>query len=278
MSALLTSPTEPGIHHNLPEDIYHGDLASLSSSGARRLLEISPRQFRHEQLHGTPDTDTFEFGRAVHSLALGFGARVVEVRARDWKTNKAKEERKRWRAEGAIPLLTTTFFKAHAMATAVREHPALAPLLGRGWAEISFYWRDPATATLLRARPDWLHPTTDGAVVIVDLKTADSADPIEFGWAVRRHNYHLQQHWYQQGLLTHGLTNTFLFAVVSKHPPHVVSVCVIDEPAALEEAAHDNRRAIDLYAHCRASGHWPDYGTDIHYIRVPRRAPLSFRY
>ena len=51
----------------------------------------------------------------------------------------------------------------------------------------------------------------------------------------------------------------FLFAVVSKHPPHVVTVCEID-PADLEDAASQNRAAVDLWARCLATDVWPDHG------------------
>src|SRR6478735_3723257 len=38
-------PPNDGIYSWVPEDVYHGDLASLSSSGARALLSSSPEEF-----------------------------------------------------------------------------------------------------------------------------------------------------------------------------------------------------------------------------------------
>ena len=279
---LAAAPPDPGIHLHLPDHIYHQrDEWCLSSSQARRLWwsGITPRQFRHEQLHGSPDTDTLEFGRAVHTIALGSGPQVIELDFKDWKTNRAKELRRHHRLAGQIPLLPGNFAKAHAMSTAVRAHPALIPLLARGWQEVSFYWPDPVTGLMLRARPDWLHPSDDDhGVTIVDLKTTDSADPDDFAWSVLRYGYHLQQDWYTEAVLAAGMwVRRFLFAAVSKHPPHVVSVCEL-YPEDLIEAAQENRRAIDLYDHCQHTDHWPAHGAGIHRIRLPRRANLRIRH
>ncbi|WP_229434682.1 PD-(D/E)XK nuclease-like domain-containing protein [Nocardia farcinica] len=274
---LTIAPTEPGVYEDLSENAYHADLNALSSSQARRLwLGVSPRQFRHEQLNGTRDSDTLEYGRAVHTLTLHQGPPVVEVNAKDWKTKRAQQLRTAYRAAGAIPLLTQRYAEARAMATSARTHPTLAPLFDQGWAEVSFYWRDPDTGLMLRTRPDWLHPTADGGITAVELKTADSADPEDFAWSVLRYGYHLQQSWYQHGLAAHGLSSRLLFAVISKQPPHVVTVCELDR-ADLVDAAHQNRRAINLYARCLAADRWPDYGPGIHRIRVPRRATLRYR-
>lgn len=215
----------------------------------------------------------------MHTETFGFGPPPVCLDFRDWKTNRAQELRRAHRAAGHIPLLPRTYTKAVAMATAVREHPALVPLLSTGWPEVSFYWPDPDTQVMLRARPDWLHPTPDdAAVIVVDLKTTDSADPEDFAWSVLRYGYHLQQHWYTTALTAAGLVvRQFLFAAVSKHPPHVVSVCELD-PEDVAAAGKENRRAIDLYARCLDTDTWPDHGPGIHRLRLPRRANLRYRH
>ena len=37
----MTAPIEPGIYDKIPDEIYHGDRNSLSSTGARKLLAPS---------------------------------------------------------------------------------------------------------------------------------------------------------------------------------------------------------------------------------------------
>lgn len=285
ITALHTATPTKGIHLYLPDHVYHRhDDFGLSSSLARRLWwsGITPRQFRYEQLYGSPDTDALEFGRAVHSIGLGSGPLVVELDFRDWKTNLAKQKRLEHRLAGRIPLLPGSFAKAKAMAAAVRAHPALMPLLARGWAEASFYSPDPATGLMLRSRPDWLHPTDDDEEVdVVDLKTTDNADPDEFAWSVLRYGYHLQRDWYTRVITASGLrVRRFLFAAVDKHPPHVVSVSEL-HPGDRDDfidAAQENRRAIDLYDRCLRSDDWPAHGDGIHRIHLPRTSNRRYRH
>ena len=50
----------------------------------------------------------------------------------------------------------------------------------------------------------------------------------------------------------------FVFVVVEKEPPHLVTVVEFDGEA-LEEGDRLNRRTIDLYPQCTATGEWPGY-------------------
>ena len=52
------------------ETTYHADRGSLSSTGARKLLEC-PARFRHEQLSPPPAKGVFDFGKLAHKLVLG---------------------------------------------------------------------------------------------------------------------------------------------------------------------------------------------------------------
>src|SRR5690606_22820382 len=73
----------PGVYE-LPADVYHRDPVeggSLTSSGARRLLEMPPARWRHEQEHRPAPTPAMILGTAVHSMTLGVGEKVVKVDA-----------------------------------------------------------------------------------------------------------------------------------------------------------------------------------------------------
>jgi len=62
------------------------------------------------------------------------------------------------------------------------------------------YWADQRTGTQLRARLDWMYDPGTGQLIIVDYKTADSADPGKFGKACADYGYHQQHAHYQDGL------------------------------------------------------------------------------
>ncbi|MFE3597765.1 PD-(D/E)XK nuclease-like domain-containing protein, partial [Bacillus subtilis] len=191
----MTAPTVPGVYSGVPESVYHGDRTSLSSSGARRLLDIAPAEWLVER--DNPETREvtaeMEMGTAVHTLVLGVGARIVEVKAQDWKKPADQKRRKAIRARGEVPLLSRQIKVAEDMAEAVLNDPEAGPIFAEGLPELSAYSRDPITGVMMRARTDWIHKRT-----AADLKTCESSSPRDFRDEVRRFGYHVQQPWYEQ--------------------------------------------------------------------------------
>ena len=69
------TPLAPGLHYDVPEDVYHADrlcaVPTLSRAIAQRLLTRSPAHAWHAhprlnpRFTPEPPSDAFEFGRAV---------------------------------------------------------------------------------------------------------------------------------------------------------------------------------------------------------------------
>lgn len=269
--------TEPGIFDHLTLEQYHADMVpggSLSSSGARKLLYPScPAKFDWERRHPKPPTSAMEFGSAVHSIALGNGAEVVPVDAKSWVGGAAQQERKEIRASGRIPLLDVEFQTANEMCAALRRDPLAAKLLDPscGKAERSLFWRDEKTGVMLRARPDWLPEPVEGERLIVpDIKTTTEVDGDSISKALETYSYPMQADFYESGIRALGIAQdvVFLFIFVRKTRPHLIRVVGVPEIDRTIAAAK-NRRAIDLYAQCTASGEWPAYEPGITYIDIP---------
>lgn len=275
----MSAPTEPGIYDDVDEGDYHADLDSLSSSAARELLEVSPAEWLYaRQNPRTTVPDHYLLGSAVHTLVLGKGAPIAEVAADDWRTAKAQKRKKAAIAKGEIPLRTEDVLTAEDMAAAVGMHPVAGQLFSSGRAEVSAYARDEQTGEMLRARADWIHTAPTGRRAGVDLKTADSADPVKFAKEVAKFGYFCQQPWYEDVFEDAGEPlDAFLFVVVAKVRPHLVSVMEIRREA-VDLGRIRNRRAIDIWARCRATGQWPTYGPDIHQIDLPRWAYKQEEY
>ncbi|MDI9901334.1 PD-(D/E)XK nuclease-like domain-containing protein [Rhodococcus sp. IEGM 1409] len=266
----MSAPTEPGLYDGIPDHVYHGDRNSLSSSGARKLLPPStPALFKYEQDHPV-FKNTFDFGHAAHAEVLGTGMDIVEVIADDWRTKAAKETKAAIHAEGKTPLLTKDLAKVHEMADALRSHETAATLLSNGKAEQSLYWRDQATGIMRRARPDWLPNVTGSRMVVVDYKSAVSADETDFAKAAGDYGYHCQAPWYLDGIIDLGIhpDPEFVFVVQEKEPPYLVNVVQL-APDALELGRQLNRIAIETYVTCRQTGIWPGYGEDIKLVDLP---------
>lgn len=265
-------PVNDGIYSSIDDVTYHSDLQSLSSSGARALLNGTPEEFDFNRRRPSDPNKNYDFGHAAHKMVLGIGSRLgmldpnvcghtadgklakVPSATSEWKLAAAKHRR-----EGKLPIAKADMEKAQTMAGKVFQHPIAKQLLGvEGQAEHSIYWHDDATGVRLRIRPDYL-PKGLSRQLCIDYKTADSADPRAFQRAVASYGYHQQQAFYEDGLIELGFDDVgFLFVVQSKTAPYAVSVCQI-EPEVVELGRRLNRVAIELFASCQESGKWPGY-------------------
>jgi hypothetical protein len=277
----VTTITEPGVY-DIPADVYHADPVpggSLSSSGARRLLATCPARWHYEQQHPPEPTEAMDLGTAAHRLVLGVGPELVEIQADDYRTKVAQIARDAAREAGAIPLLPHQYQQVHAMADALREHELAAVLLGgAGKAEQALFWIDGPTKVWRRALLDWLpdvEPT--GRMIVADYKTAASAHPDAISRAIDTYGYHMQAAWYVDGIKAVGLAEDVVFCLVvqERTAPYLVSVVQIDQ-LAMDAGRHENRKAIELYARCRATGHWPPYIEGVQPVGLPPWAEQRF--
>ncbi|NUS76671.1 MAG: hypothetical protein HOV70_10790 [Streptomyces sp.] len=264
----------PGLYPDLPIETYHGDRASLSSSGARSLLAPScPARFRYEQDHPRPRKTVFDFGTAAHRVVLGDGPELVAVEADDWRTKAARAERDQVEAAGGVALLADDYDQVHAMADAIRRHPVASALFapGSGRPEVSVFWEDRPTGVRRRARFDWLPNPSGGRLIIPDYKTCRSAEPSALAKAMHDYGYQQQADWYRAAARAEGLGDkdaAFVFVCQEKTAPYLVTVFEPDM-TALRIGAAKNRRAIETYARCVETGHWPGYTDEIAYLSLP---------
>ncbi|GAA5048332.1 hypothetical protein HNP84_000201 [Thermocatellispora tengchongensis] len=262
---LDTVIASPGIY-DLAEDEYHADPVpggSLSSSGTRRLLATCPAVYRWEREHGALPRRAWDLGTAAHKLVLGVGPTLAVIDAPDYRTKAAQQERDAARAAGAVPLLTKEHDQVQAMAAALRTHPIAGPLLtpGNGDAEQTLIWYDHPTGVWCRARLDWLRRPQTGRPIIADYKTTTDASEEAIARAVASYGYHCQHDWYTTGAAALGLDAGMVFVFQEKQPPYVVTVVELDHDA-IRAGRRRNRRAIEIYARCAETGHWPAYAED----------------
>jgi hypothetical protein len=273
-----TAVSGPWFVDDLPDPEYHAHPA-FSSTGAREILPPScPALFLHRR--DNPVTKpVFDLGKAAHRLVLGVGAELVVIDAPDWRTKAAREARDEAIAAGQVPLLPDDHTVVERMAAALRAHPQAGPLLALpGVPERSLFWTDPDTGVECRARTDlMLNPAPGRRDVILDYKTARSADPATFGRTVAEYGFHQQQAWYLDAARANGLVGddaVFLFVVQEKTPPFLVSVIELDAVAA-RIGRERNARARAVYAECTQTGSWPGYAADVAVASLPRWAEIQ---
>lgn len=267
--------TEPGLYPDLDENVYHRDPVpqqSLSSTGARRILEKPPAVFHHERSHPKPPTKAMEFGRIAHSQVLGTGDSLYRLENSDMRTKAAKEEAADAVAQGLTPMKADEYDTVMAMVAALWSHPRAAQLLSIPGArpEVSMFWQHEPTGTMCRGRLDELPPPTSGRLIVPDYKSAADLSDAEVERSIWKYGYHQQSEWYRAGIKALGLHDDpgFAFVMQEKTAPYLVRVVEI-HPEAARIGRRLNREALRVYAECVESGQWPGYSTGTELIGLP---------
>lgn len=245
--------TAPGIYGGISNADYHANPA-LGSTSLKTLATKTPAHYQWDKAH--PKTsDAFDLGTAVHSLILEgdeSGVEVFDFPA--WTTKAAKESRETSRAAGLIPMLKKDWRQVLAMTDAVMAHPVARELFTGHKAEESVFWEE--EGQMFKCRPDAWKPGQ-----LVDLKTTVNADPREFGKTAYNFGYHQSAAHYTGGVFNAtGEHLPFIFVLVEKAAPYLVSVVQLDDEA-VESGRMLNDRAKRIYRECVENNTWPGYPT-----------------
>ena len=264
----------PGVY-DLPETAYHADPVpggSLSSTGARKLLDTCPAKFRWWQENEGEVKKAWDEGSAAHKLVLGAGPELVKIPGTGkagvdtWANNDDKTAVLEARAAGKLPLRPKQWDMVHGMAAALSRHKLAVVLLdpAAGDAEQTIVWQDQQTGVYCRALLDKLRPpVVSGPFFVPDYKTCDCAHPDKVARSVSDWGYHIQGWWYEQACKAAGRGPDVRFALVvqEKSAPYLVSVCFPDREA-IQAGGLLARDAINQYAECVESGKWPGYAEE----------------
>lgn len=242
---------EPGIYPGITNADYHRDEA-LGSTSLKTLATRTPAHYQHDKAR-PKFSDAFTLGTAAHSLILEADTSgIVVVEADNWLTKDAKAAKAEALAAGKQPLLTKEMAQVTAMFEAVMAHPLARAAFTRHKAEQSVFWEE--DGLMLKCRPDAWKPST-----LIDLKTARSADPNEFGKTAHEFGYHQSAAHYIDGVkAATGEELPFHFVLVEKTAPYLVSVVELDVEA-INIGRQLNDRAKRIYRECVENNTWPGY-------------------
>lgn len=246
---------------------------SLNHSLAKILLSKSPQHafLAHPRLAPAPPrnhSDAFDKGTSVHEAVLEGVERMVEVNAPDWKKKPAQDARKAARKAGKVAMLSHQLSEVRLMADAIKRQvrlfPEPFPLLD-GLPERVLVWKE--GAIWCRARLDWLHHDRQA---IDDLKTTgESGHPAEWTRRLFDRGDDLQAAFHTRGVQkVYGLTPEFRFLVAETEAPYALSLIALD-PEAQEFAKVRMLTAIETWARCLRTQHWPGYARRPVYAAVP---------
>ena len=273
---------EPGIYDGISHGDYHADpvpSGSLSSTQLKWLIPPScPAKFRWNTDNPIDRevTEGMDIGQVYHTLALGEGPAIVEVKADSWRTKAAQDERDWARKVGRTPILSERLAEVREMVKVLHADPIAKAALSNGKSEQSFFWRE-IEGVWGRGRVDWLPNPRKGRLIIPDLKSAYTANPADFGrTSATDYGYAQSADWYLRGLRAVGYADertAFVFVVQEKKPPYLPQVIQLDaDSMRVGEILND--RAIQTYIQCRESGRWPGYHEG---VATSRLAPWLIR-
>lgn len=280
--------TQPGLYE-MPDDVYLRDPVvggSASSTVLKAMLPPScPAKAKHIIDGGwRPPRTHYDVGSAFHAVTLGEGREIAvwDGASQSWQSKDAKQFRADAYAAGKIPLLADDARHVEGMRESIALHDTAGPLLAPGsfTAERAAVWQDRRTGVWCRAKYDAVpHFPPGGRMVIVDLKSTTAADPDSLARSIVNYGYHISAAHYRAGALALGLAAQvdFLAVFAEKTPPYVVSIVPIDGEWLFwgEQLVRD---ALDLYAHCTATKHWPGHEGDdgVVSVELPRWARYAY--
>ena len=277
---------EPGyIYTGVPERVYHS-LPGISKHGLDN-INRSPAYYQYHRSHPKSDADSSDaliIGSALDCLIFEpheFDQRfIVEPENTDRRKRKEYAAWKEENANGRSILRIKQWDDIRAMRDSVQAHPYAAALLADGIPQPTVCWKDSLarvsddrepTYRLCRGRLDWL---ATGHSVVVDLKTTagDGGRYSNFSRAVHKFRYHVQESFYMAGLETVGYrVDVFVFLVVEKEPPHMVTIYALDRPWQVQGQILWERD-MQVYHECMKSGEWPSYPSEPRMLEFPKWA------
>lgn len=263
----------PGIHFNIPADVYFADPCerpSLTQSIAKIIVDRSPLHAWHAHPRLNPDyksdDDTkFDVGNVAHAMMIGRGKKVVAIDFPDWRTNAAKEARAKAAEQGVIAVLGKHYALASRMVDAAREQLAI-----RG---LEHLFRDGNGEVVLAAQEDdiWLRQMVDWLTpdlrTFVDMKTTDmSVAPHALPRMMANAGWHVQAAMSERLLDVLDPEGAgrrrFLFVAQETEPPYCLNVAEITE-GALTIGRKQIDHAVEIWRACMRSGRWPGYPLEV---------------
>lgn len=145
------------------------------------------------------------------------------------------------------------------MVKSIHRHPQAPLILKGGQIEQSFYWTDPDTGFLCKARPDLFHDN-----MVVDLKSSRDAAPWRFKSDLYKGGYHIQA-----GMCAEAFWHIFkkklenyIFVVVENTRPFCSAVYQLDE-SAIDKGRDEFKDLLFKYRDCLQNNDWPMYPTQV---------------
>lgn len=212
-----------GEFHGIPEDVYH-EGPGISRSDLMKIMK-SPEHLEYEKEREKTETPALILGTALHCYILEpdkFDATYVSLPEGMARRGKRYQAILDDMEDDQILLSFSDMEKTVAMGEKFKSHKVCAEFLEGSEREVTYYWNDPKTDLLCKARLDIVHPKL-GAM---DIKTtSEDARRTSFMRTCVKYCYDLQAaHYWYGAAAAQGRDYSFYFGVIEKSEPHGVVV------------------------------------------------------
>jgi len=242
--------------YNEAEGIRRSDLWRMADS---------PEKYKYFLENPQEQTPSMAFGSACHKMILEpdtFGDEYAVAPQVDRRTKDGKAQWEAFIEDNAGKTIISADDAAvmEEMETALVRCPLAKELLwGKGSSEVPVFWTDPETGEKCKVKLDRLL-IYEGQNVVVDYKTATSAQTEKFNRSVFNFGYALQAAMYTEALLHNGEVKRprFIFVVQEKKAPYSVNVVEVS-PEVMEFGMKQYRTLLDRLHTCKELDEWPGY-------------------
>lgn len=244
----------------MTEKEYRGHPA-ISRSDLWRIAE-SPEKFKYYRENPEPPTPALLFGQLFHKMALEPDTLLEEFAVAPAVDRRTKDGKAAYAAfleaaEGKTILPQEDFARARQMCDALEANDFARKLLN-GEREKPFIWTDDLTGEECKCRTDCLTEIGED-LVIVDVKSADSAETEAFPRAAIKYGYDFQSAMYCEGVKVQtGREPLFVFIVIEKKPPYAINILQADK-LFIRRGYDVFRELLGVYHDCKQTGNWYGY-------------------
>ncbi len=220
---------------------------------------------RKDGLNVQPTTQAMILGSLIHRAVLEpdtMSDFVTRPEGIDYRTKEGKA----WRDAnvGKTVLTHDEAVQIKCMVDAVWSHPIAKRIFKDAQTEVCLFAED-ADGMQRKGRLDALIKGN----IVPDLKTAHSADAMEFERSIGKYRYHVQAAYYVDLCNLLGIDKSeFAYVVVEKEPPFAVAVYSLDQDA-IRLGRLEYQRDLLRVRQCMESGKWPGFPDDMRVVGLP---------
>lgn len=232
-------------------------------------ISESPEKYKWAMEHPIEPTDAMIFGAAVHKYILeGDDFNDEYAIAPDGLDRRTKEGKAIWEqfsvSNAGKTILTTDQHRTmNGMQYAIYDNPIASKLIyGKGKNEVPFFWTDKDTGEQCKVKLDRL-VRIDKRFVVVDYKTAQSAQTDRFIHDMVKLGYTLQAAMYTEGVMKCKRLKyrpDFVFVVQEKKEPYSVNVIYVANDSSVMQYGQDQfRELLGILHQCKETDYYYGY-------------------